>query len=106
LAFEDELGYDPSQPIDQNYALSATGMVSKTVSLWSRKIVQYILIVGVISAACVAVSVAILAVMFGLVGTIGSDPFSYVISFCSHSTNMAGRVEMLVLVSHIPSADS
>jgi hypothetical protein len=81
LAFEDELGYDPSQPIDQNYALSATGMVSKTVSLWSRKIVQYILIVGVISAACVAVSVAILAVMFGLVGTIGSDPFSYVISF-------------------------
>jgi hypothetical protein len=81
MAFEDELGHDSSQPMGQNYTLSATGLVSRTLSLWSGRVVQYILIVGVISAACAAVSVALLFAIFGLVGTIGSDPFSYVISF-------------------------
>ena len=81
MAFEDDLGYDPSQPIVQNYALSATQLISKTISLWAGRIAQYILIVGVISAASVAVSILILSTMFGLVGSISADPFGYLISF-------------------------
>ena len=81
MAFEDDLGYDPSQPIVQNYALSATQLISKTISLWAGRIAQYILIVGVISAASVAVSILILSTMFGLIGSISADPFGYLISF-------------------------
>ena len=81
MAFEDDLGYDPSQQIDQDYDLSATQLISKTISLWAGRIAQYILIVGVISAASVAVSVLILSVMFGLIGAISADPFGYLISF-------------------------
>jgi hypothetical protein len=81
LAFEDDLGFDPSQPMDLNYTLSATQVVSKTISLWSRRIVQYILIVGVISAIGVAVSVVLIFGMFGLIGAIGSNPFNYLVTF-------------------------
>ncbi|TFH10864.1 MAG: hypothetical protein E4H14_01790, partial [Candidatus Thorarchaeota archaeon] len=62
MAFEDgnEFGTDPSQRRDQDYALSATAVVSKTISLWARKIIQYIVIVGIIGAACVGVSFVLL----------------------------------------------
>ena len=81
MAFDDELGYDPSRPIDQDYTLSATQLISKTISLWAGRIAHYILIVGVISTASVAVSVVILSAMFGLIGTISADPVGYLISF-------------------------
>lgn len=80
MAFEDELGHDPSQPMGQDYVLSATGIVSRTISLWSRKIVQYIIIVGIISTVCIAVSVVLLFTLYGAVGTLGADPISYLIS--------------------------
>ncbi|MCK4567320.1 MAG: hypothetical protein KAU48_08425 [Candidatus Thorarchaeota archaeon] len=80
MAFEDELGHDPSQQSDQNYALSATELVSKTISLWARKIMQYIAIVGFIGAACVAVSFVLLFSLFGTIGTLGADPISYLLS--------------------------
>ncbi len=81
MAFEDELGHDASQPMGQDFVLSATGIVSRTISLWSRKLLQYIIIVGIIGAACVAVSFVILLVMFGFVGTLGADPFGSLINF-------------------------
>ena len=81
MAFEDDLGYDPSQPVDQNFTLGATEVISKTISLWFGRIAQYIIIVGIISAVCAAISVVLLSVMFGLVGTIAADPFSYLIGF-------------------------
>ena len=90
MAFDDELGNefgnDPSQPGDQNYALSATGLVSKTISLWARKIMQYIAIVGIIGAACVAVSFVLLFSLFGTVGTLGADPISYLLSLLFGAT--------------------
>ncbi len=80
MAFEDELGSDPSQPRDQDYTLGATGLVSKTISLWARNIVRYIAIAGLIGAACVIASYAILVLMFSTVGTLGADPLSYLIN--------------------------
>lgn len=81
MAFEEDLGYDPSQPVDQNFTLGATDIITKTISLWFRRIVQYIIIFGIISTVCVAISVVLLFTMFGLIGTIAADPFSYLISF-------------------------
>ncbi len=79
MAFE-ELGSDPSEQGDQNYTLGATGLVSKTISLWARNIVRYIAIAGIIGAASVAVSYVILVLMFSTVGTLGADPLSYLIN--------------------------
>ena len=81
MAFEDDLGHDPSQPLAQDYTLNATGLVSKTISLWARKIVYYIIIVGVIGAVCVAVSFVLLLTLFGTIGTLGADPISILINF-------------------------
>lgn len=86
MAFEDELGHDPSQQSDQNYALSATELVSKTISVWARKIIQYIAIVGIIGAACVAVSFVLLFSLFGTIGTLGADPISYLLSLLFGAT--------------------
>jgi hypothetical protein len=80
MAFEDGFGHDPSQPIDHDYVLSATGLVSRTISLWSRKLGQYIIIVGIIGAACVGISFVLLLTLFGAVGTLGADPISYLVS--------------------------
>ncbi len=80
MALEDELGYDPSQPRDQDYTLGATGLISKTISVWARNIVRYITIVGSIKAACVIASYAILVLMFNTVGTLGADPLSFLIN--------------------------
>lgn len=86
MAFDDELGFDPSQPISQDYTLSATGIVSRTLSLWLRKIVQYIIIVGVISSVLLAVSYVLLAVFFGTTGVLGTDPITYVINLFAYAT--------------------
>ncbi len=80
MALEDELGHDPSQQSDQDYTLGATGLISKTISVWARNIVRYITIVGSIRAACVIASYAILVLMFNTVGTLGADPNSFLIN--------------------------
>ncbi len=81
MAFEDDLGYDASQPRAQEYALNASGLISRTVSLWSRKFIQYIIIVGVISAASTVLSFVLLFSLFGLIGTLGADPISVLVGF-------------------------
>ena len=80
MAFEEELGHDPSQPIDMDYTLGASGIISKTISLWTRNIVGYLAVTGFIAAACTIVSYVILVLMFNTVGTLGADPISYLIS--------------------------
>ena len=80
MAFEDGLGTDPSRQTDQNYTLGAYNIMSRTVSLWGRKIIQYIIIVGIIGAASVAFSFILLNSLFGTIGTIGADPISYLLS--------------------------
>ncbi len=79
MAFDDELGYDPSQPQkpDQKYTLSAVGLVSRTIDLWIKKLVSYILIIGVVSAGLLVVSYVVLLTMFDITGVIASDPFSF-----------------------------
>ncbi|TFG30207.1 hypothetical protein EU528_08575 [Candidatus Thorarchaeota archaeon] len=80
MAFEDELGSDISQSGSEDYTLGATGIVTKTISLWTRNIVRYLAIVGFIAAACVITSYAILVLMFDTVGTLGADPLAFVVN--------------------------
>ncbi|TFG99358.1 hypothetical protein E4H12_02965 [Candidatus Thorarchaeota archaeon] len=81
MAFEDGLGTDPSHQRDnQYYSLSAYDIMARTISLWSRKIIQYITIVGIIGAVCVAFSFILLNSLFGLIGIIEADPLSYLVT--------------------------
>ena len=80
MAFEDGLGTDPSQQRGENFAGSAYDLTSRTVNLWFSKLVHYIIIVGIIGAACVVVSYVLLLSLFGTVGTIGADPLSYIVN--------------------------
>ncbi len=86
MAFEDEFGRDTSQPIAQDYAVNATGLVSRTLSLWIRKLGQYIVIVGIVGAVGVAVSFALLFVFFGIVGVIVTDPIGYLLGILFEPT--------------------
>lgn len=80
MAFEEDLGHDPALPIDQDYSVSATGLISRTLSLLTSKFVQYIIIVGIIGAACAIFSFVLLNTMFGLEGVILADPIGYFIA--------------------------
>lgn len=77
MAFEEDLGYDPSQPRDKDYTLSATELVSKTFGLWTRKIVQYVAIIGLISVATTLISFIIIYSIFGTIGLLSTDPINY-----------------------------
>jgi hypothetical protein len=96
LAFEDDLGIDPSQARAEPYIISATGVVSRTFSLWLRKLVQYIIIIGITGAVLALVSFVVLFTMFATVGTIGPNPISYILNLFSLTT---APVTMLVAFS-------
>ena len=80
MAFEDDLGIDASQAGAESYAVSATGLVSRTFNLWFRKLGQYIIIVGLAGAAFALISFFILIIFFSSIGTIATNPISYIFS--------------------------
>lgn len=80
MAFEDDLGYDPSQPIGHNYTVNASKLVSRTFLVWFRNLLQYIIIIGILSATFIGVSFVLLLVLFDYLGTLGTDPLSFLIS--------------------------
>ena len=86
MAFEDGLEPEPSQPPTQDFTVSATGLVSRTLSLWTRKIIQYIIIVGVVGAGLAVVSYFMLLTLFGTIGTLGTDPVTYLFNLFTFTT--------------------
>lgn len=86
MAFDDDLGLDSSQPSAYDYSLSATGLISRMFSLWSRKLTQYIIIIGFFGAACAGVSFLLLFTLFGGIGVIDAEPISYFFSFFTYTT--------------------
>ncbi|MHA2221066.1 MAG: hypothetical protein ACXAAO_03295 [Candidatus Thorarchaeota archaeon] len=80
MAFEEDFGHDPSQQPGQGYTLNATGLVSRTFSLWTRNLIPYILIIGTVSAAVITMSVLLLYILSGTVGTMTTDPVSFLIN--------------------------
>ncbi len=86
MAFEEGLGYDPSQPFEEDYTLSATGLVSKTFGLWTGKFVQYVTIVGLFSVFTTLMSFVLVFTIFGLVDILPADPINYLFSVFSFPT--------------------
>lgn len=80
MAFDDGIGIDSSQPVPEDYVLSATGLVSKTLGLWAHRFVKYIVLVGVLTVFTTLMSFAILLTMFQTIGVLSSDPILYFFS--------------------------
>ncbi|MFW9960324.1 MAG: glycerophosphoryl diester phosphodiesterase membrane domain-containing protein [Candidatus Thorarchaeota archaeon] len=79
MAF-DELGKDSSQQFEQEYTFGATGVVSRTISVWIRQIGQYIIIFGIMTAAMNLISFLILIAIFERIGVLGTDLLSYFVN--------------------------
>lgn len=79
MAFDEDLGYDDSQPIDQDYTVSATGLISRSLSLLAGKFIHYIVIIGIIGAACMIFSAVLYSAIVGATGMFASDPIGYFI---------------------------
>jgi len=72
---DDGLGLEPSAPPEQDFTVSALGLVTRTLKVWVRKLPSYILIVGLIG---VTFSLLQLAVFYALYGTLAFDLLIYV----------------------------
>jgi hypothetical protein len=94
LAFEDGLGIDPSQPQEEDYVLSATGIMWKTLNLWKRKFVQYVVLVGLASVIMAFSSFILIFTLFGLIGVLPEDPINYVFGIFT----LSAPPEMTILV--------
>ncbi|NHI89566.1 MAG: hypothetical protein EAX87_08590 [Candidatus Thorarchaeota archaeon] len=78
MAFEGDLGIDASQAHDETYAVSATGLVSRTFNQWFHKLGQYIIIVGLVGTILALVSFFVLVAFFSLIGTMAMNPIAYI----------------------------
>jgi hypothetical protein len=78
-------GPEPEQPVTQNFTVSATGLVSRTFSLWIRQIFAYLIIVGIVQLIYQIAIYAVLAVLWGTYADyvsmfMATDPISFVLS--------------------------
>ncbi len=88
MAFEDGLGEDTSQPTEQTQEFTANAyeIVSRTINLWIRKIIQYVTIVGVARVVVLLVSGFVLFTVLGITGIISQDLFNYIFGLFSLTT--------------------
>ena len=83
-------GPQPTGPDSHGKELSFAGLVSQTFSLWSRKVFQYVIIVGITGLVLSLIEMVILYAMFGVYGIllidyIGSSPLDAVFNLISGS---------------------
>lgn len=83
-------GIDEQAPPEGDFVVSATGLVSRTLSVWGRNILTFIILFGILSAIFTVVRFFALWMIFGdpslaqiLMGYMGTDPFSFFIGLFS-----------------------
>ena len=77
-------GIDEQEPPKGDFVVSATGLVSRTLSVWGRNILTFIILFGILSAIFTVVRFFVLWMIFGdpgsaqlLMGYMGTDPFTF-----------------------------
>lgn len=77
-------GIDEQAPSKGDFVVSATGLVSRTLSVWGRNILTFVILFGILSAIFTVVRFFVLWMIFGdpgsaqfLMGYMGTDPFSF-----------------------------
>jgi len=77
-------GIDAATPRSSDFVVSATGLVSRTLSVWGRNLLTFVVLIGILSAIFTVVRFFVLWMVFGdpgsaqvLMGFMGTDPFSF-----------------------------
>lgn len=83
---EVDSGPAPSGPSEPSFVVSAFGLVSRTISLWARKLLSYVAISALAGIGFIAIQAVVFWAMYGIVGlvgvgNVGTDPFSVLTQF-------------------------
>ncbi|MHA1637801.1 MAG: hypothetical protein ACTSUB_07275, partial [Candidatus Thorarchaeota archaeon] len=75
---------EPGLPHSQDFTVTWTGLVSRTFTLWSRKLIQYIMIAAIPVIIYAVLEFLVLYAFMGAyseayIGTISSDPLSLIL---------------------------
>jgi len=87
VAFDDGPTFEePTQPYQQNFTVSWTGLVSRSFTLWGRKLGQYIMIAGLPVIIYTILEFAVFYLLFGdyaylYIGTISPNPLNLIMNF-------------------------
>ncbi len=102
---------EPGQPYQQDFTVSWTGLVSRTFTLWTRKIGHYIILCGIPVIIYAAIEFLVLYTFMGVyaidyLGTISTDSLSLILNLFILTGDMTILMIMvsLILVSMIVSA--
>ncbi|MFX0044977.1 MAG: hypothetical protein ACFE8Z_03950 [Candidatus Hermodarchaeota archaeon] len=83
-------GIDEQAPPEGDFVVGSTGLVSRTLSVWGKNILTFIILFGILSAIFTVVRFFVLWMIFGdpnsaqfLMGYMGTDPFSFFIGLFS-----------------------
>jgi hypothetical protein len=85
LALEPSPAATPIDNEPQDYNLSATGLVSRTLSLYVRRILEYVLLIGLLGVMYTLLSFAVLWIFFPgqaleLIDLVATDPLTVVLN--------------------------
>lgn len=92
--------------VNSSYALGIDGLVGRTISLWGRKLPQYIVIVGITSVALTIIQSIVLITLFGIVGIeflafIGTSPMDSVFSIVLTTEPIPFGILMIIFILSI-----
>lgn len=76
---------EPGQPYPKDFTVTWTGLVSRTFTLWTRKLIQYIMIAGLPVIIFAVLEFLVLYAFLGsfasiYIGTISSNPLSFILN--------------------------
>ncbi|MHA1909088.1 MAG: hypothetical protein ACW98Y_17455 [Candidatus Thorarchaeota archaeon] len=101
MAFDEGPTFEQAPQGGAHFRVSWTGLVSRTFSLWGRKLVPYMLIASLPIIINVAIQITVLWMIYdvlslALIGSFGTDPFSILL------TLFTSTAEPLYLIVTIP----
>ncbi|TFF91061.1 hypothetical protein EU545_05820 [Candidatus Thorarchaeota archaeon] len=109
MAIEPGPGEPPIDEAPRDYRLSATGLVSRTIQLYGRRILEYITLIGLVGVLYTLLSLAVLWILyptqaFDLVELVATDPLSVVLNlllFAADPEQALGIVLVLMVIGMI-----
>ena len=92
MAFDEGPDFEQAHQGGAHFRVSWTGLVSRTFSLWGRKLVPYMLIACIPILINVAIQVTVLWIIYGplalaAIGSFGTDSFTILLSFFTATTD-------------------
>ncbi len=103
---DDGLGLEPSAPAEQDFTVSALDLVTRTLTVWVRKLPSYILIVGLLGAAFSLLQLAVFYALYGLLAFdlliyVSSDIITTVMGFVTTEPLLAIEIVTIAIVLSI-----